>query len=285
LRALGDTPVVEQIALLHEALPGFAARCHRRVLVTVDPAGQGSTLQLRANATDFLRLSPVIQRTLLLASSIEGGGPGLAEANLAAFRLARLLHAAKATTDTNRRGNLLRRAARHPTAPSSLFSELAQMAANNGQLEEATTYLRRGLLAEPDAHVRGQLAALADDFAQQLNGTADLRAQALGRLVSGDLAGAEKLLHSARRNDAKPALDYQLLAHVHRHRGDEMAALAAQLLAREYDASTHGTEDAEAIARNRGISNLAQRLSLGAHAVRASSKLNGRASTPATPPR
>jgi hypothetical protein len=285
VRANYEYAVVEAVALPAKALPGFGRSTHHRVLVELDPSGDGCTLRLLASATDYQRLAPVVQRTILLANSLEGSGPGLAETNLAAWRLSRLLHAAKATADGHRRGNLLRRAARQPTAPSYLFRELAQLAADNGQLREAATYLRRGLLAEPDCFARAQLAKLAQACALAAIEPTDLRTQALGLLVAGDISTAEKQLHSARRNDSQPAVDYQLLAHVHRHRGDEMAALAAQLLAREYDQTGKGTDHASAIAHDRGISELARRISTGNQIERAAAKLYQSAAVLAAPPR
>tara|TARA_R110002072_G_scaffold228234_3_gene385031 strand:- start:73 stop:1110 length:1038 start_codon:yes stop_codon:yes gene_type:complete len=285
VRANGARTVVERVALPDDALPGFGSRTHRRVLVEVAPSGDGCTVRLIADAIAYERLAPVIQRTLSLANSLEGSGPGLAESNLAAWRLARLLSAARATADGNRRGNLLRRAARQPTAPSSLFRELAQLAADNGQLSEAATYLRRGLLGEPDCYLRAELAQLARDCDLAAAGPADLRLQALGLLVAGDINTAEKLLHSARRNGADPAIDYQLLAHVHRHRGDETAALAAQLLAREYDEATQVIDHADNIAHQRGINGLELRLFKGSQVERASAKLYGSAALLAAPPR
>lgn len=285
VRANHEHAVVESVAVTGNALPGFGRRAHHRVFIEIEPSGDGCTLRLTASATDYRRLAPVVQRTLLLANSLQGSGPGLAETNLAAWRLSRLLHAARATADGHRRGNLLRRAARQPTAPSRLFRELAQLAADNGQLRQAATYLRRGLLAEPDSFVRAQLAKLAAACALAATEPTDLRSQALGLLVAGDINTAEKLLHSARRNDSKPAVDYQLLAHVHRHRGDEMAALAAQLLAREYDEATQTTDHASAIAHDRGISELAQRISSGNQIERAAAKLYQSAAVLAAPPR
>lgn len=285
VRADHEHAVVESVAVTGNALPGFGRRAHYRVFIEIEPSGEGCTLRLTASATDYRRLAPIVQRTLLLANSLQGSGPGLAETNLAAWRLSRLLHAARATADGHRRGNLLRRAARQPTASSHLFRELAQLAADNGQLRQAATYLRRGLLAEPDSFVRAQLAKLAAACALAATEPTDLRSQALGLLVAGDINTAEKLLHSARRNDSKPAVDYQLLAHVHRHRGDEMAALAAQLLAREYDEATQTTDHASAIAHDRGISELARRISSGNQIERAAAKLYQSAAVLAAPPR
>jgi hypothetical protein len=285
VRANNEHAVVEPVTLPTNTLPGFGGRTYRRVLVEVEPSGLGCTLRLTACAPDYQRLISVVQRTLLLANSLDGSGPGLAETNLAAWRLSRLLHAAKASANGHRRGNLLRRAARQPTAPSHLFRELALLAADKGQLRQAATYLRRGLLAEPDHFIRAQFAKLAEACALAATEPTDLRPQALGLLFAGDIRTAEKLLHSARRNDSTPAVDYQLLAHLHRYRGDEMAALAAQLLAREYDETTQVTDHASAIAHDRGISDLARRISVGSQIELAPAKLNQSAAVLAAPPR
>ena len=271
LRAQNDVARAESIPQRKNSLPGFGHNTSRRVIVNVEPCKSGSKLKLAASTTEMNRLIPLIQHTLHLAESIEGSGPGLAESNLSAWRLSHLLRAAKQTSTGNQRGNLLRRAARQPTAPSSLFRELAQLAAEDGELNEARTLLRRGLLAETDIHIRAELARLTNNLKMQTGVPTNLRARALELLVADNTATAEKLLHSARRKDLQPAVDYQLLAHVHRHRGDETAALAAQLLAREYDKSEQATDYSSDIAHDRGIGELAHRLSLRKNAMKPSS--------------
>ena len=286
LRAQNDVARAESIPQAKDSLPGFGHNTTRSVIINVEPSKTGSKLKLSANAADMKRLIPLIQHTLHLAESIEGSGPGLAESNLSAWRLSHLLRAAKQTSTGNQRANLLRRAARQPTAPSSLFRELAQLAAEDGELTDAKMHLRRGLLAETDIHIRAELAGLSNDLQMQTGEPTDLRARALELLFAEDTAAAEKLLHSARRTDLQPAVDYQLLAHVHRHRGDEMAALAAQLLAREYDQSNQVSDYSSDIAHDRGISELAHRLSLRKNPVPPSSWTPLPAQqTPATPPR
>ncbi len=284
LRAQDDIARAESIPQTKNSLPGFGHNTSRRVVINIRPSNIGSNLKLSANAADMKRLIPLIQRTLHLAESIEGSGPGLAESNLSAWRLSHLLRAAKKTSTGNQRGNLLRRAARQPTAPSSLFRELAQLAEEDGDFDDARTHLRRGLLAETDIYIRAELAGLTNDLQIQAGEPTDLRARALELLIAEDAAAAEKLLHSARRTDLQPAVDYQLLAHVHRRRGDEMAALAAQLLAREYDESNHVTDYSRDIAHDRGISELAHRLSRRKSAVNPSSPTPAPPSL-ATPPR
>lgn len=233
LRAADDHAKVEQIKV---DLPGFGARTRERVLVEVVTVNTGCTVRLRANATSFEHLSTALQRALSLACSLEDSGPGLTESNLAAWRLASLLGEASDHPNQARRSNLMRRAARQPTAPSRVFRDLAEIAANNGQFAEAAGYARHGMLVETDTIARARLARLAHSFALRTMAPPDLRAQALDRIHSGDVQIAEKLLHSARRVDSRPAIDYRLLGKLHRQRGDEMAALAAELLAREYDA-------------------------------------------------
>ena len=235
------------------SLSGFRGHTRRRVVVEVLTAATGCTLRLRAATPDFEQLAAALQRTVSLACSIDGSGPGLAEANLAAWRLTNLLGEASDTTDQGRRSNLMRRAARQPTAPSWLFEDLAEIAASNGQFAEAAKYANHGMLVEADPLGRAHLAKLAHQFALRTKEPPDLRAQAIDRLNSGDIQIAEKLLHSARRADSRPAVDYRLLGKLHRQRGDEMAALAAELLAREYDADSPLNARDTRLGRNQGI--------------------------------
>ena len=109
------------------------------------------------------------------------------------------------------------------------------------------------MLVEADPLGRAHLAKLAHQFALRTKEPPDLRAQAIDRLNSGDIQIAEKLLHSARRADSRPAVDYRLLGKLHRQRGDEMAALAAELLAREYDADSPLNARDTRLGRNQGI--------------------------------
>ena len=250
LRAHRQEPKAE---LVQSSLSGFRGQTRRRVVVEVLTAATGCTLRLRAATPDFEQLAAALQRTVSLACSIDGSGPGLAEANLAAWRLTNLLGEASGTTDQGRRSNLMRRAARQPTAPSWLFEDLAEIAASNGQFAEAAKYANHGMLVEADPLGRAHLAKLAHQFALRTKEPPDLRAQAIDRLNSGDIQIAEKLLHSARRADSRPAVDYRLLGKLHRQRGDEMAALAAELLAREYDADSPLNARDTRLGRNQGI--------------------------------
>ena len=112
----GGEPTAE---LVQSSLSGFRGHTRRRVVVEVLTAATGCTLRLRAATPDFEQLAAALQRTVSLACSIDGSGPGLAEANLAAWRLTNLLGEASDTTDQGRRSNLMRRAARQPTLCST----------------------------------------------------------------------------------------------------------------------------------------------------------------------
>lgn len=284
LRAGRNDARVEQIELAKRPLTGFRSRTTRRVLVEVATAGTGCTLRMWAPTSEFERLAAALQRTLLLACSLDGSGPGLAEANLAAWRLTRLLAAANQTSTPDRRGNLMRRAARQPTAPSWLFHDLAQMAASSGQFAKAANYVSKGMLVETNALARARFARLAHRFALRTMESPDMRARALDMMRSGDIETAEKLLHSARRADSRPSLDYRLLGKLHRRRGDKMAALAAELLSREYDADRLPDRRSRGLALDRGITEQMRWIS-SRQAVRASTRLRGSERALATPPR
>lgn len=282
LRAEQVTVRVECIAMADEVLRGFGSRTHRELRIHIRGDADGCSISLRAPAGAYEQLAPLVQRTLLFACSLDGSGPGLAEPNLAAWRLTRLLAAANNTMDATRRDHLLRRAALQPTAPSWLFQQLAEMAASNGQFADAANYITRGMLAEPDVMARARLAKLAHGFALRTIEPPDLRARAMHLLGSGDLENAEKLLHSARRSDSRPAVDYRLLGELHRLRGDKMAALAAELLAREYAADKTGPQQDTGLALDRSVSERLRQIS-ARPSVRAVSTPLGR--RPASPPR
>jgi len=254
LRARRATADVECIALGNQPLQGFGSHARHELRLRIRSTDDGCSVSLWAPAAEYEQLAPLVQRTLLFACSLDGSGPGLAEPNLAAWRLTRLLAAAGNTMDATRRDHLLRRAALQPTAPSWLFQQLAEMAASNGQFADAANYITRGMLAEPDVMARASLAKLAHGFALRTIEPPDLRARALHLLGSGDLENAEKLLHSARRSDSRPAVDYRLLGELHRVRGDKMAAVAAELLAREYAADKTQPQQNTGLALDRKVS-------------------------------
>ncbi|HEB51710.1 MAG TPA: hypothetical protein ENI87_00495 [bacterium] len=145
-----------------------------------------------------------------------------------------LVATAESTPDINRRAEVLRRASQLPGAPPWVHRELARILHVQGQHGRAVARLRHAILCERDPRRRAEFAA-ALHRVRERSATADLRGEALQRLNDGELQTAEQLLHSARREHRSPALDYRLLGEMHRQRGDTMAALAANLLAREYE--------------------------------------------------
>ncbi|MFN3239934.1 MAG: hypothetical protein ACE37K_00305 [Planctomycetota bacterium] len=265
---------------LREApLAGFAARRTAAVEVSVVDRGARCEVRFRAPADLHARLGAVVHRTLELAVCDDDGGPGAAEANLVVWRLGRLLARAHRSEHSEQRAALLRAASRLPDAPSEVFEQLAELLAAEGQCERAVANLRRAALLEPDPARRAALAQSAADASERQRRPAGMRSEALDHLMAGDLPGAEQRLHSARRSDPAPAVDYHLLSTLHRHRGDEMAALAAELLAREYEHADGSGGSVPMADRTdtwaQSMTEWSRRLTLGAHPVRASAQLYG----------
>ena len=211
---------------------------HARVAVIelrVTPFGGGCEVDCFAPSARSAEVTSLIGRTLSLASDDERGGPGAAEPNLTAWRLGMLLQAARDTVDRGGRALLLRRAAQLPGAPSAVYEELGEFAAAAGQLDQALARLRHAALRCQDPIQRARIARRVHLVVDRAGRPARLRQEALGDIAAGDLPGAEQRLHSARRAAPCPHIDYRLLAVLHRYRGDEVAALAAELLAREHE--------------------------------------------------
>ena len=75
---------IELIDLGDANLPGFVWQRHHTVRIDVQPmqptknSQPGSLVRLLAKKSDHQRLTPLIERTLSLAASVDGSGPGLA---------------------------------------------------------------------------------------------------------------------------------------------------------------------------------------------------------------
>lgn len=260
-------------------LLGFGRRSTGAVDVQVRATGTRCRVVCRAPTAVRERIEAVVRRTLELACCEELGGPGAAEGNLVVWRLGQLLTHARHSERNDERSALLRAAARLPGAPSEVFEQLSELFAAEGQHQQAAAHLQRAALLEPDLERRATLARLAADACERQLRPAGLRSEALDHLMTGDLPGAEQRLHSARRADPAPALDYHLLSTLHRYRGDEMAALAAELLAREYkhSAAVRGSAPLGEATNTwaQSMTEWSRRLTLGARPVRASSQLYG----------
>ena len=215
---------------------GFGRSRVAIIELRVRPCDGGCQVDCFAPSARGAEITSLIDRTLSLASDDERGGPGAAEPNLIAWRLGMLLQAARDAVDGGDRAILLRRAARLPGAPSAVYEELGELTAAAGQMEQALAQLRHAALCCPDPVRRALIARRVRRAVDRASQPAGLRQDALGNIVSGDLPGAEQQLHSARRAAPCPRIDYQLLGVLHRYRGDEVAALAAELLAREHEA-------------------------------------------------
>lgn len=212
--------------------PGFGARASHRFTVQIQ-AG-------RVGARIAGELPPAAQRAvtqaLQLAVDPDATTPGLAEPNLGAFVGHRLWQAARRAAangdDTGARA-LLQRAARLPGAPAPLLGELAHLAGDAGDFVAANDLGLLAVAAARDPLQRSQLAHAVAEHVTNHQSPAGLRRLADERLRHGDLAGAERLLHTARRLDPRPTEDYQLLSRLQERRPDG-AAWATTLLAEEH---------------------------------------------------
>lgn len=228
--AAADLPVL--VRQQREPNPGFGPRARHRLTVRVQAAGSGA---LVAGELPPPVLQAVTQ-ALALAVDPDGALPGLSEPNLGAYVGHRLWQAARRATangdDTGAR-TLLQRAARLPAAPADLLGELARFAGDAGDSAAANDLGLLAVAAARDPLRRSQLAQAVAARRTDGHSSASMRRLAEQRLRRGDLAGAERLLHTARREDPRPALDYRLLSLLQERRCHD-DAWASALLATEH---------------------------------------------------
>lgn len=238
--AQGDLSIVRRaIPDGGDADGAFDGAGYARIVVTVHPEGPtASTLQALAPPGERARLTATIDRTLLLLADPMRRGPGAEEHNLVTLRLTRALTAAATSDDLERRREHLRHAVRLGDVPPQVLVQLADFAVARGERQDAVALLADAALRATDPRHRAALTAKLTQLRQDDDDPADLRRRALGELFAGELQRAEQTLHSARRCGTDPAADYRLLGRLHRQRGDRMATFAAELLAREYAATT-----------------------------------------------
>lgn len=233
--ALGRPPLAEA-----DARRGFGRGRADCVELWIGAGERGVEVRLQARAALRSKLAARIRRTLQAAEDPWGSNPGAPAPQLAAWRLGALLRRADAATDDVLRATLLRRAARSPHATGPVFEQLGDLQVVAGEAQAAATNLRRAALCTRDPIARARLAQKAAAATSQAARPSVQRRRALGELAAGRLDEAEGRLHTARRTAPEPALDYQLLSALHRVRGDQMAALAAELLAREHGRDASG---------------------------------------------
>ncbi len=228
----------------------FGLRRQGTLEVLVTRRGEGCCLQQNSSRAHAPTARAVIERTLQLLASPNRGGPGADEPNFLMWRLGDLLTRAAQCERDDVRSALLRAALRIPGAPSALYEQLAEHLIASGDEARAVAYLQRAARTNRDPMRRAALGRMAHALRSRIPGNA--RGDALTELGAGDLGGCELLLHSARRDAPQPALDYRLLGALHRARGEEAQALAAELLAREYEQAARTNESAP-LAEPRGL--------------------------------
>lgn len=210
--------------------PGFGGGARQRVMAKVTPAADGALVTGELPRV----VAEAIERALALAADPDAASPGLDEPNLAAFvghRLWQRAAAAMAGGDDATGRALLQRAARLADAPAPLLGQLARLADDAGDLDAAAACGFVAVVTARDPRQRGTAGIMLLAPAAEHDHTP--RERATSRLARGDLAGAERLLHTARRDDPWPAEDYRLLTLLHRQRQDD-TAWATRLLAQEH---------------------------------------------------
>lgn len=212
-----------------------AADVRLRLLVCAD--GAGSLIQGTFAHELRGRVQPQLERALRAAAA-----PTNAPGNIEDPALARLIaHRLLACTAQAAASGMLDQATPWLLNALTLGADtpqthlwLAELAHRRGRADEARQHRWQAMLGSADARQRAELARTLGALpAQDDPGEALLRA-ARAALAQGRQAAAADLLHSARRVGAAPARDYRLQQRLSRLRGDNLAALANALLAREH---------------------------------------------------
>jgi hypothetical protein len=253
-------------------LPGWGRSATGRLQVQVRHTADGCAVHARLPAPFGAQVAQALDRAFALAADPTAQCVGLAEPNLAAWVCQRSLADARRLLAAGRPApaeDLLLRAARLRALPSEQHRQLGELAAQNGDLEQARERIGEALLRASDPTTRAHLAARLSSLARS---TADQATRARALFVPNapaELAGAAMRLHTARRQLPEPALDYHLASQLHRHDRDELAAFACALLAREHAPPAATFAGARGEPLRRGLDDFVRRVVRGVEPVTA----------------
>lgn len=229
---------IEALYGKHRLLPlGSAAVQRLRISVRGSAAGSEVRASLPPELAASLRQA--FDRAAQLAVDPDAEALGLSEPNLAALTAHRLLRRATAELaagEPAKAASLLQRAALLGADNARLHERLGELAARMGDDAFAREQLLQALLVTTDPVTRQHLACRVAAVESGATMRAPLQKAARERLAVLDTAGAEALLHTARRRWPQPAEDYRLQSEL--HPDGDMAKLACSLLAREHEAET-----------------------------------------------
>jgi hypothetical protein len=182
-------------------------------------------------------LAEALDRAFELAEDPTACVLGLAEPNLAAVACDHLLAQATEALVGGRpleARAALQRIERLGWTSTAMQSRLGELAAAAGDHASAREHLLHAMIGAEDPTVRSQLAERLAAVMAAAGDCRALRAAARERFAEDDLAAAAALLHTARREQPDPTVDYKMASQLYRERDDSGTAHAYALLAREY---------------------------------------------------
>ncbi len=285
--------LLQEVSVHSEALTGprrlraFGARAVARLHLRIAPGGGGSRVVGTLPALHADELRSALDRAFALAVDPTVPVLGASESNLAALVCHRLLVAAKKALAAGRPGDaqpLLQRIERLGFASAPVHAHLGELAAAAGDHVGAREHLWHAMLLTEDQTVRSRLAQRLHAVTTQAGSLKALRVAARDRLADKDLAAAESLLHTARRQQADPALDYRLASQLHQRQEDAMGALACALLAREYEPAASPFTQLADLLLPTGLAALTRQLTRGVQPELAMSVVQPRRLLPAAAP-
>lgn len=181
--------------------------------------------------------APALQAALALLADPRAALPGLQEPNLAVWASHRLQLAAR---EADRAGDataahaLRTTASRLAPVSGDVHAMLALDAQCRGDVDAAEDHGWQAMLATSDATQRAALAARLHELRERRDDARAWRRAARDHQEDLDPRTASALLHTARRLEPMPSLDYRLQSELHHRHADLDLASATALLAREH---------------------------------------------------
>lgn len=233
LAADATQPVVIAVRTRRDEGADTAAAASTVFAIDIEPTPGGARLRGAVPAI----AAPALHTALALLGDPRAALPGLQEPNLAVWASHRLQLAAR---DAERAGDasaahaLLAAASRLAPVSGDVHAMLALDAQCRGDVDAAEDHGWQALLASTNAQQRAALATQLLELRERRDDAQAWRSAARAHGEDVDPRTASALLHTARRLQPMPSLDYRLQSELHhRHLADELANATA-LLAREH---------------------------------------------------
>ena len=226
-------PVVASLRSRSDEGEGEGAKAASVFAIDIEPTPLGARLVGTVPAT----AAPALAAALALLADPGAALPGLQEPNLAAWASHRLQLAARGA---DRTGNaptahsLRSTASRLAPLCGEVHAMLALDAQCRGDVDAAEDHGWQAMLSTTNVQQRAALAAQLHELQERRDDARAWRRAARDHREDLDPRTAPALLHTARRLQPMPSLDYRLQSELHsRDFADELASATA-LLAREH---------------------------------------------------